>query len=117
MKKFGFFFSIIILSITMQCDSRTYEEISAPAPIVIKASFAKDIQPILQSKCIICHAPNLSAGFYPLTNYQQAKDGIDNIIDRITKPNGDTQKMPQNSALPQAEIELFKQWKSDGFLE
>ncbi|MBW8524765.1 hypothetical protein K0U91_08990 [Chryseobacterium chendengshani] len=99
------------------CESRTYEEISdkTQSPEVVK--FAADIKPIVDANCIICHSPGGSASFQPLNNYNQVKTNIDNILDRIQRPNGDPQKMPQGGSLSASQINLFIKWKADGLIE
>ena len=44
-------------------------------------------------------------------------DNIDNIINRIERPNGDPLKMPQGGSLSQSQINLFVKWKADGLIE
>lgn len=105
-----------ILFVT-SCESRTYEEISDTTPITETVSYKADIQPIINANCISCHSPGGSASYKPWTNYTQVKNEIDNILDRIQRPNGDPQKMPQGGSLSANQINIFKKWKADGLLE
>lgn len=106
--------AIVLLN---SCDSRTYEEISDNTPITTTVEYTSDVKPIIEANCIACHSPGGSAAYQPLKSYDQVKTHIDNILDRIQRPNGDPEKMPQGSALSQPNIEIIKKWKSDGLLE
>lgn len=110
------YISSLILFIT-SCESRTYEEISDNTPIAETVRYQKDIKPIIDANCIVCHSAGGSASFQPLTNYNQVKNNIDNIIDRIQRPNGDPQKMPQGGSLSATQINTFIKWKADGLTE
>ncbi len=106
--------AIVLLN---SCDSRTYEEISDNTPITATVKYTSDVKPIIEANCTVCHSAGGSAAFQPLKNYDQVKMQIDNILDRIQRPNGDPQKMPQGGALSQPNIDIIKKWKSDGLLE
>ncbi|RKT00972.1 c-type cytochrome [Chryseobacterium defluvii] len=111
MKKIIYISSLAITLIA--CESRTYEEISDNTPIVEKITYNKDVKPIVEANCVSCHSPGAQA----LTNYDQVKTHIDNILDRIQRPNGDPGKMPQGGALTQTQINIFIKWKADGLVE
>ena len=106
----------LILFIT-SCESRTYEEISDNTPITQTVRYEAEIKPIINANCISCHSAGGSASFQPLTSYNQVKNNIDNILDRIQRPNGDPQKMPQGGSLSASQINLFIKWKADGLTE
>ena len=110
------YISGLILFIT-SCESRTYEEISDNTPITQTVRYETDIKPIVSANCISCHSATGSASFQPLTNYNQVKNNINNILDRIQRPNGDPQKMPQGGSLSTNQINLFIKWKTDGLNE
>lgn len=95
------------------CESRTYEEISDNTPITQVVTYNKDVKPIIESNCISCHSPGPQA----LTNYTQVKSNVNNIIDRISRANGDPQKMPQGGSLSPAQINIITKWKADGLPE
>ncbi|WBV61847.1 hypothetical protein PFY12_06910 [Chryseobacterium camelliae] len=115
MKKIIYLFSSAVALVA--CESRTYEEISAPAPIPEKVTYAKDVKPLVDANCIVCHSPGGAASFQPWTSYTQVKTHIDNILDRIQRPVGDPQKMPQGGALSSSQINIFIKWKADGLVE
>ncbi|WP_228455241.1 hypothetical protein [Chryseobacterium sp. Tr-659] len=108
--------SLLILSVTLiitACDSRTYEEISDNTPITTPVNYTKDVKPIVDNNCIGCHSGN----FKPLETYDQVKNNINGIIDRIQRPSGDPGKMPQGGSLSAAQINIFIKWKADGLTE
>ncbi|WP_228435863.1 c-type cytochrome [Chryseobacterium pennipullorum] len=107
----------ILLSavLLIACDSRTYEEISDNTPITAPVNYVKDVKPIIDNNCIGCHSAD---GFNkPLATYEQAKNNIDGILDRIQRPNGDPGKMPKGGSLSAAQINIFIKWKADGLSE
>ncbi|WP_228456997.1 c-type cytochrome [Chryseobacterium sp. LAM-KRS1] len=115
MKKLLYIVSSAVLLIS--CESRTYDEISNHTPITQQVKFTADIKPIIDANCISCHSANGPGSFQPLTNYNQVKNNIDKIIDRIQRPNGDPGKMPQGGSLSATQINLFIKWKADGLVE
>ncbi|RLJ34118.1 hypothetical protein CLU97_3611 [Chryseobacterium sp. 7] len=112
--------SLLVLSsaiILMACDSRTYEEISdntSNTPITTAVKYTADVKPIVDNSCINCHS---SGSFKPLVTYDQVKNNIDGILDRIQRPNGDPKKMPKGGSLSAAQINIFIKWKADGLNE
>lgn len=105
---------MIMVSLAISCESRTYEEISDNTPVAATVKYTANIKPIMDANCLSCHD---ATSFKPLTNYSQVKANIDQIIDRIQRPNGDPQKMPQGSSLSQIQISTIVKWKTDGLLE
>jgi mono/diheme cytochrome c family protein len=114
MKKLIYIFSSA--AVLMACESRTYEEISDNTPIAEQVTYTKDVKPIIEANCIGCHSPG-GPGPQILTGYDQVKNNIDNIIDRIGRPNGDPLKMPQGGSLSPSQINIFTKWKADGLIE
>ncbi|SHK58413.1 cytochrome c [Chryseobacterium polytrichastri] len=106
-------FSVFLIS----CDSRTFEQISDTTPINDIVKYTVEVEPIIKERCLGCHSPGGPAAFRPFTNYNQVKEHIDNIIDRIQRPNGAPGRMPPGGALSPSQINTFIQWKSDGLLE
>lgn len=96
------------------CDSRTYEEISDNTPITVLVKYNSEVKTIVDNNCIGCHS---ATSFKPLTTYNDVKNNIDGILDRIQRPNGDPGKMPQGGSLSQTQINTFIKWKADGLVE
>ncbi len=95
------------------CESRTYEEISDNTPIAEVVTYNKDVKLIIDANCVSCHSPGVQA----LSNYSQVKANIDNVINRISRANGDPLKMPQGGSLSPSQITIITKWKADGLLE
>ena len=115
MKKMMCIISLALVSIA--CESRTYEEISDKTQVVELVTYNKDVKPIIDANCIVCHSPGNPAAFQPWTSYSQVKNNIDKIIDRINRPIGDPQKMPQGGSLSPSQISIITKWKADGLIE
>lgn len=90
--------------------------------------FEKDIQPILESNCVLCHGSGKQKGNLQLHTRAAMLKGGDSgpsidlknvdaslIIDRITLPIEDDEIMPQESKpLTPEQISLLKQWIAAG---
>lgn len=103
----------LILS-TVSCESSTYEEISDNTPMTDLVRYESNVKPVIENSCISCHS---SSSFRPLSNYNEVKDNIDIIINRIQRPNGDPLRMPQGGSLSSNQINVFIKWKNDGLIE
>ncbi len=115
MRKVIYILAIIsFAAITIGCESRTYEEISENKPIILPVKYTTDIKPIMDNNCIGCHS---AGSFKPLATYDQVKNNIDGILDRIQRANGDPQKMPKGGSLSATQINTFIKWKADGLTE
>ncbi|MCS7004515.1 MAG: hypothetical protein NZM38_04235 [Cytophagales bacterium] len=72
--------------------------------------FSTSLNPLLRSYCNSRGCHNY--------DYTTTKNEIDNIIYRITLPEGDSRLMPRGGPkLSDQEIEIFRRWKADGFLQ
>lgn len=97
-------------------------------------SFADDIQPIFNARCVSCHGDSLTNGGLNLTSYQSATSGSgarygddfivpgnaseSGLVDSI-EPNPDSgvSRMPQGGPfLSGTQIELIKAWINEGAL-
>lgn len=114
MKKVTYILAISFAVITIGCESRTYEEISDNTPIVLPVKYTSDIKPIMDNSCVSCHS---AGSFKPLATFDQVKNNIDGILDRIQRPNGDPLKMPKGGSLSSSQINTFIKWKADGLTE
>ncbi|KQK26163.1 hypothetical protein AR438_11335 [Chryseobacterium aquaticum] len=102
------------LLFAIACESNTYEEISDNTPIADLVRYETNVKPIIENSCISCHS---SSSFKPLSNYNEVKDNIDIIINRIQRPNGDPLRMPQGGSMSSNQINLIVKWKNDGLIE
>jgi len=84
-------------------------------PISGDITYTNSIRSIVNSNCISCHGSTPSNGApMSLTTYTEVKNATQNrgLITRIE--NG---TMPPSGNLSTSQIQLFKDWKSDGYLE
>jgi mono/diheme cytochrome c family protein len=108
---------VLCLSALMNCETKTFEDISENKTIPEVVTYNKDVKAIIQNNCVVCHSPVGSNPYFPLTDYTATKNTVDNILDRIQRANGDPLKMPQGGTLSPGDINIIKKWKSDGLLE
>ncbi len=73
-------------------------------------SFAADIRPLFRDVDI-----QHMSWFCDLSKYEDVRDNADDILDRITQ-TGPKMMPPANDGgpWPQAQIDLFRQWKDSG---
>ena len=94
---------------------------SSPSESKTEASvtYTKDIQPIMAAKCSPCHFPE-TGKVDRLHTYAAVRKHIDDIIYRIQLDPDNKRYMPfkqKKDAVSAAEINLFQQWKAEGFAE
>lgn len=90
-----------------------------------QVDFARDIQPILKTRCVGCHGPEQQMNGYRLDRRSAALGGVirSNVIPgssessrlyrRVTSSQFGLQ-MPPTGPLPQAEVDLLKRWIDEG---
>ncbi len=85
----------------------------------VSVSFASDIQPIIQSKCLGCHTTGTSANYFiNLSGYNgvAAAASTGQLVGAVSH-NPNYQPMPKGGAmLPDCEIAKVKNWISEGAL-
>lgn len=114
MRKLTYLSIVSAVVMLVACESRTYEEISDNTPVTVPVNYTQDVKPIVDNNCIGCHS---AGSFKPLVTYDQVKNNIDGILDRIQRPNGDPLKMPKGGSLSATQINIFTKWKADGLTE
>jgi len=84
----------------------------------ILITYVDNIQPIMQTSCVSCHAsPPVNGAPFALVNYTQVSNRAGGILEAMRRPNGSAGSMPPSGRLPQATINLVEQWIEDGTLE
>jgi len=77
--------------------------------------FTTDILPIIQTNCATCHTGGPQTNY---TIYNNAKNNISFILDRIQRTQGSIGFMPKNGvSLTSTQIALFQNWLTDGLIE
>ncbi|MEM7143875.1 MAG: DUF1553 domain-containing protein [Verrucomicrobiota bacterium] len=90
-------------------------------------SFLEDIKPILETKCLACHNPNLTKGDLSMATHEEILDAdpnfliagnhLDSILHQVTVPldPGDEPEMPkEGDPLTDAEAGKLAQWIDQG---
>lgn len=77
--------------------------------------FTPDILPLVQTNCTPCHTGGSQPNW---TVYNNAKNNINNMLDRVQRTEGALGFMPNGGTkLSTAEINLLQQWLTDGLVE
>lgn len=81
-----------------------------------KVRYTEDILPIITTNCTPCH---ISGSQPKWNNYSTFKTNIIKVLDRIQRTPGTTGFMPNGgtSSIGTTNIDLIKQWQTDGLLE
>jgi mono/diheme cytochrome c family protein len=114
MKKYTKFCTLLVFALYISCESNTYQEIEAKTA---NPTYLKDIKPIIDANCIVCHYQNSGLAPFSLTNYQAVRNTTElgQLIYRIESATG-AESMPLNGQkLSKTQIELIKLWKTQGY--
>jgi len=95
-------------------DAAPAAESSGPAPVVV--SYAQDVQPILTTSCLPCHAAGGGASKYDLTKYESVSPlvvvgGPDSSRLYQVLASG---KMPPSGKLDPAKLATIRKWIAEG---
>ena len=81
-------------------------------------TYNNSIKAIIDANCIACHGNSNPLANLSLTNFNQVKEEVGNIIERIERQQGAQGMMPQSGArLPKSSINIIKKWRDDGSIE
>ena len=100
---------------------------AAPA----KASYYRDIRPLLQANCQGCHQPAKAKGGYAMRDFKRLLAGGDNegaaivpgrpdqsaLLKMVTPHDGEVRMPKGKPPLEQAEVALFAAWIQQGALD
>lgn len=95
-----------------------------PAPL----SFVRDIQPVLQARCVGCHQPAKASGEYVMTSFATLLAGGDRgepaivpgkpeeslLVELITPVDGDAEMPQEGEPLHEEEVERITRWIAEG---
>lgn len=111
---------ILVLIISFfSCTNNSEDDLIEKNDTINIITYNTNVKNIIDNNCLNCHGnTNPNAGL-SLTNYSQVKQAVLNngLIDRISRPIGDPQLMPQTGKLPQQTIDIIVKWNTDGLLE
>ena len=80
-------------------------------------TYLSNIKSIIDNNCTSCHATApINGAPMPLTTFNEVKDAVLNrgLIDRISRPQGESGLMPTGARLPQTTIDIILQWQQEG---
>lgn len=81
----------------------------------ILITYDDDIRPIMQGSCVSCHGnPPTNGAPFSLVNFSQVSQRANLILSAMDRQSGSPGAMPPSGRLPQATIELVRQWIEDG---
>ena len=116
------------------CDGPTEMWVDADSPsnpywnasCTIIYTYYLDVEPIFDSNCFGCHNSAVSLGGLNLSTYENiinsgsivSGDALNsNLIDRITRFEGDGLLMPPTNRLSQDDIDIIIEWINNGAFE
>jgi mono/diheme cytochrome c family protein len=113
--------SVIILFLASTLGLQRWDARAITLAQTAKVDFARDIQPILQTRCVQCHGPERQVAQLRLDNQKLAarvivpgKSSDSRLVHRILGLNGEA-RMPKGGApLEPAQIALIKRWIDEG---
>lgn len=76
-------------------------------------SFSDDVQPVINTNCVSCHAPGGQQESVPLTNYLEIKTYADNgkLVERT---NNSSLPMPPTGVMVECNLDIIKAWVNAG---
>ena len=82
-------------------------------------TYTNSVKTIIDNNCIICHAITpVNGAPFSLVGYDDVKNNVINIINRISRQEGESGLMPAGGPrLPQNLIDDVIQWQTDGLEE
>lgn len=83
------------------------------APVVTKVTYIANIKPLMVSMCTPCHTTGAQAGTMNYSRYDHTKAQINRIISETQSGS----MPPSSPKLTTTQINLLKQWITDGLLE
>ena len=113
MKKLFLFILFLVTVIVFEFCSGS-KKAQKTAPVV---SYATNVQPVVAVNCSPCHVGS-NARQKNLGSYDAVKNNIDDIVSRIQKNPDEKGFMPfKHSKLPDSTIQVFVNWRANGFMQ
>jgi hypothetical protein len=115
-----FLFLIGTLLLASSCTYENLEELYPPSAecVTENLSYVADIEPIIKANCATsgCHEGAFPSAGLALTTYQEVSDATlnGNVINRITRPEGDPALMPTSGKMSDCNIDKIVEWALQG---
>jgi len=92
----------------------------SPTPAETGTTWHRDVRPIVEQRCLGCHAGGIGTGdLRDLATVEEIGESIVFRVESRTMPpwyhDDDCREVSDSRHLTDAEIEVFTQWKADGF--
>ncbi|WP_400076548.1 hypothetical protein [Winogradskyella sp. R77965] len=110
-------FTLSIYSCSYDSESDLIDADDPMDPNLI-VNYTDNVEPIIQSACIGCHAsPPVNGAPFSLVSFEQVNQRASAMLNRMSLQSGSPGAMPPSGRLPQSTIDVFEQWIDDGKLE
>lgn len=107
MKKIVFLVLIGVI-FAVSCESKTYEDISAP---VSNPTYESNVKQVMSANCLSCHG----AGQSPkLGTYEEVKAAAQSG-DLLCRINANCGVMPPTGKMPQVTVDMINLWAQQGY--
>lgn len=107
---------LLAMGIMAGCNNDSSSDLIAN-PVLNNITYLSNVKSIIDNNCTSCHAATpINGAPMPLINFDEVKDAVLNrgLIDRISRPQGETGLMPTGARLPQTTIDIIIQWQQEG---
>lgn len=109
---------LALISVTFSgCSEDSVSDLTS-TDIPTSISYQNDVRPIIQNNCLNCHGNPTNFGApNSLTTYENVKASVlNNLIDRISRPEGTSGAMPLGGPrLSQNDINIIMAWQNADF--
>ena len=116
-----------VLSLSL-CGGLLAADDASSKPAKSEVDFARDIQPILEERCLSCHGPEMQESGLRVDLRAQLLEGGDSevpaivpnkiakslLIERVTAKDADELMPPEGKPLTESEVALLKKWIDAG---
>ena len=101
------------------CANDSEDDLIDQMPVPELVTYNDNVKSIIDNNCIFCHSePPVNGAPYSLMDYNDVKNNVASIINRISMQQGQGGLMPSGGPrLPQNIIDEVVQWQTDGLLE
>lgn len=121
MKTNKLIYLLLVSLFTLSCSNDSESdlvEVDEPideTPSDTPINYTDDIQPIIGSSCVGCHASTpVNGAPTSYVNFSQVSLKASTILSRMNRQNGAAGAMPPSGRLPQATIDKVQQWIDNG---
>ncbi|MFA5297066.1 MAG: hypothetical protein WC389_02520 [Lutibacter sp.] len=118
MKK-QFLYPFVTVTLLVSCTKENIDTLSYPNTNtdLTNVTYTANVKTVIDNNCLGCHgAVNPTAGF-DISTYDKAKNNINSIISRVDLQTGQSGVMPTSGRMSESNIQILKNWKTQGLLQ